>query len=116
LIRVKVRLALQGKVNFPCRRDFMTQCVAEKVSRRVEHAADEVFHDLRQVRGQLGARAKDTAQAINDLAAGARDRTRDLTRSVARTAQDRPVTTVAIIAGVAVALGFLIGRFTPRSS
>lgn len=92
----------------------MTKSVAAKFSRGLEHTADEVVHDLRHVQDRVRARAEDTVEAITDFAAEARDRTQALAKTTVRTIRTRPIMTLAIAAGLATLVGFVIGRAAPR--
>jgi ElaB/YqjD/DUF883 family membrane-anchored ribosome-binding protein len=103
-------------VKVPNKETPMTKSIAEKISRDVENTVDEVVHDLRSARKEVGARAEDTVVAISEFAADARDRAKALTKTAARTLRDRPVASVAIVASVATILGFLIGRISPRKA
>jgi ElaB/YqjD/DUF883 family membrane-anchored ribosome-binding protein len=92
----------------------MSKSLAEKISNDVEHTVDEVVHDLRKVQKHVRARADETADAVSGFAADAGERAQVLAKKAAQTVRDRPVMTVAIAAGVATILGFIIGRVAPR--
>jgi ElaB/YqjD/DUF883 family membrane-anchored ribosome-binding protein len=92
----------------------MSKSVAEKISRDVEATVDDVIHDLRRVRKHLGAGVESAVVAVNDLAADARDGTQALAKTTVRTIRARPITALAIAAGLATLLGFVIGMAVPR--
>jgi ElaB/YqjD/DUF883 family membrane-anchored ribosome-binding protein len=94
----------------------MTKSIAQKIVREAEHAADEVVHDFSKARRQVAARTEDTLAAISEAASEARDRTQALAKTAVRTVRDRPVASVAIAAGLATIIGFIVGRFAPRKS
>jgi ElaB/YqjD/DUF883 family membrane-anchored ribosome-binding protein len=92
----------------------MSKSLAEKISNDVEHTVDEVVHDLRKVQKQVRARTDETVDAMSGFAADAGERAQALAKKAAQTVRKRPVMTVAIAAGVATILGFVIGRVAPR--
>jgi ElaB/YqjD/DUF883 family membrane-anchored ribosome-binding protein len=92
----------------------MRKSVVEKLEDRFEDAVNDGVRALKSTEKRVAARAEDALGRVVEMSHEVGDQARAVGERAVKTVRQRPLVSAGVLAIVATAIGFLVGRVSRR--